>query len=297
MTQRWVQATGRRLDLRAHPWLAGPIGAARRIGADYFEVLAHDEGSTLLPPDPDAGLMVSFDALAGPGFSPAAVAPSVREFYEHTGRFSLDVWSQWHGLFRPFGRLLAALFSRRLQQLNIPLQPLDTARGMHSTVVRLQRAGEPAPHLTGWVRENPASGAAVYVGAYSVANLPGHRSPCVKVVFPLPNGNATVLLRPSNDVDGALVLESSGRRFGDPGFYFLVRASATDDWARYLQSFRERIRVYPDRAGVLRTDHVFTLWGQKFLELHYKMSRAGTPLDGLEGRRAQPASSTTSSMT
>jgi hypothetical protein len=29
LTQRWVCATGRRVDLAAEPWLAGPVGQTR----------------------------------------------------------------------------------------------------------------------------------------------------------------------------------------------------------------------------------------------------------------------------
>ena len=274
LTQRWVQATGKRVDLSEHPWLIGPFGSPAGIGADFFQKLAEIEGLEVLPPDPHSGLMSSFDALAGSGLSPSAVSPRVREFYEHTARFSLDVWSQWSGAFRPFGGLLAALFSRRLQQLNVPLRPLDTSRGMTSSIVRLRTPGVPDRELVGWVRQNPDSGSAVYVGAYSVVTVPGHSSPCVKVVFPLPNGNATVIMRARVEPEGALVLESAGEQFGDPGFYFLVRASQTESWARFLRTFRERIRVFVDSEGVLRTDHTFTIWRRTFLELHYRLAQA-----------------------
>ena len=51
---------------------------------------------------------------------------------------------------------------------------------------------------------------------------PRATGPCVKTVFPLPNGNAIVILRPEAQADGSLVLLSDGHRFGDPGFYFTV---------------------------------------------------------------------------
>lgn len=275
-TQRWVQATGRRLAVDQHPWLEGPYGSTDRIGADYFERLAEERGLTVRGHRDDAGLMASFGALAGAGFSPEAVHPRVRDFYERTASYSLDAWSQWSGAFKPFGGLLALLFSRRLQQLNVPLSPLETSRGMRSTIVQLEEPGGDGVVLTGWVRQNPASGAIVYVGVYSVVAVPGHRAPCVKVVFPLPNGNATVIMRPSVDETGALLLESAGDRLGDPGFYFLVRAAGSQAWVRYLRTFRERIRVYVEPNGELRTDHLFSIWRRVFLRLHYHLrSRAG----------------------
>ena len=74
---------------------------------------------------------------------------------------------------------------------------------------------------------------------------------------------------------GGLDLVSSGREFGDPGFYFLLRDSKGRHWAQYIRSFRERIGVYVDEDGVLRADHTLSLWGLTALRLHYKIvSRA-----------------------
>jgi hypothetical protein len=272
ITQRWVRLTGRRVRLEEHPWLRGPTGGTARIGADFFAAHARNAGLVLRAPGQARGLMPRFDALRGPRFDPAAVHPRVRDFYERTSQHRLDVTSRWSPAFRPFGALLALLFSRRLQQLNVPLDALAAPARLTSDVVELATpSGELA--LTGWVRRDPATGAVVYVGSYSVASIPGHDSPVVKVVFPLPNGSATVLLRPSAASDGALVLESSGRAFGDPGFYFVVTRSRDEVWARPVRSFRERLCVYVDDAGMLRTDHHFSLWGIPFLHLHYRLER------------------------
>jgi hypothetical protein len=272
-TQIWVVASGRRVRLAGTPWLRGPTGATDRIGPDYFERLAASTG-LVLRTDASTGLMRDFDRLAGPGFDPSAVDPRVRDFYEHTASYQLDVWSEWSAAFRPFGALLAVLFSRRLEQMNVPLRSLSTRLGMSSEVVQLVRPDTGEIESTGWVRRNPATAETVYVGSYSVADVPGHPAPCVRVVFPLPNGNATVVLRVANGPNGALVLESSGARFGDAGFYFLVARSADEVSVRRVGSFRERIEVYVDDAGTLRTDHVFTLWRRTFLRLHYRIERA-----------------------
>ena len=274
LTQRWVQVTGRRLELATAAWLDGPVGDSRRIGPDSLETFASGAGLCARPAA-GAGLMPDFAALAGPGFDPAAVHPRVREFYERTSDFSLDVWSEWHGAFRPFGALLARLFSRRLQQLNVPLAPLQTARGLTNAVTPFEdpRTGE--RRFTGWVRRNRGTGDVVYVGAYSLAHLPGEAGPCVRVVFPLPNGNASVFMRPSAAPDGSLVLESRGRGFGDAGFYFVVRDGASHAWVRLVRSFHERIRVFVEPPGELRTDHAFVLFGATFLRLHYHLRGPG----------------------
>jgi len=267
LTQRWVQLTGRRIELADHPWLAGPTGSTAGIGPSYYEQLAQSEQLQLRPGP--AGLMQRFSELAGPDFDPLLLDPRVIDFYERTSEYRLDTWSHWCGAFRPFGWLLAALFSRRLQQLNIPLSSLDGSKGLDSKIVQLVDPASGSVRHIGWIRQLRATQRVAYVGDYSVTHVPGHRSPCVRVVFPLPNGNATVILRPEARPDGSLVLHSAGRAFGDPGFYFLVR-NGSRAWARYVRTLRESLHVYVENEE-LHTDHSFRIYGFHYLELHYRL--------------------------
>lgn len=43
----------------------------------------------------DTGIVASLDELAGPDFYPATAHPLVREIYEHTTRFRLDIDPRW----------------------------------------------------------------------------------------------------------------------------------------------------------------------------------------------------------
>jgi hypothetical protein len=273
-TQLWVRSAREPVDFSRDSWLDGPFGEPERIGEDFFRLLAEREDLVDQDSSGPAGLLESFDELCGEGLPVGNVHPEVVRFYEETSEYELDLWSEWNGLFRPFGWLLAVIFSRRLQQLNIPLSPLDTSRGMMSQVVKLVDRSSGRLVHTGWVRTNPANQETIYVGAYSAASIPNRLSPCVKVVFPLPNGSASVLMSAKSDSSGALILESSGSEFGDPGFYFVIRGAGNRGWVRYVRTFRERIRVFVDGDDELRTDHEFTIWGLSFLRLHYRMRRA-----------------------
>lgn len=82
-------------------------------------------------------------------FDPGAISPSVVDFYARTSIYSLDAWSEWTGIFRLFGWALATLFSRRLQQLNVPLSALDTSRGMTSEVTPVLDVSTNSPLFTG----------------------------------------------------------------------------------------------------------------------------------------------------
>jgi hypothetical protein len=273
MTQRWVQFTGRRVDLARDTWLAGPVGATCGIGRDWLETSARCDKLGVRRGATPVGILPCFENLRTPSFDPDKVDSRVRAFYESTSAYRLDVWSEWSAIFRLGGCLLARLFSRRLQQLNVPLSPLDTSRGVTSEVIQLVDSATGELRYTAWVRELVLTKNTMYSAAYGLCRVPGHDGPCIRVVFPLPNGNAIVILRPQAGADGSLTVLSSGKRFGDPGFYFTVQAGPGMAWARYVPQLREEIIVYGAEDGI-RADHVLKLFGMTFLRIHYH-SRLG----------------------
>jgi hypothetical protein len=277
-TQQWVRLTGQRVKLSKHAWLDGPVGKTRLIGKEFFTEWAKEQGLELVLEGP-RGLVQDFRDLEGSSNELGSVAPAVKHFYEQTSEYELDAWSEWCGLFRPFGRALAVLFSRRLQQLNVPLSALDTSGGITSEVIQLRDPRTGKIVQTGWTRELLGPKSVLYVGSYSTCMVPGYPDPCVKVVFPLPNGNAIVIMKPEAHSDGSFSVTSSGKRFGDPGFYFVVHGRDGFVWARYLRSVRETIRVYAAERETVRADHVLQIWGAQFLRLHYRLRiAAGVPV-------------------
>ena len=278
VTQRWVQITGRRLELSRVPWLSGPCGSVRGIGADFFERWAASRGLTVLPARPDDGLIGGLAALRGAGFDPEAVHPMIDDFYAHTAAFDLRIESRWSMPFRSVGWLIARIFARRLAQLHMPLSDRDLHGGVDSRIVRLAGAGGEVRH-TAWVRSSMETGLPVFVGQYGTVTVPGHEGPCVKVVFPLPNGNAIIVLRPRADAGGGLSLVSDGRRFGDPGFYFTVIARQGEVWARYVRSMKERLALRVEGEAIAAR-HRFDVFGLPFLELSYHIRRSRKPGSG-----------------
>jgi len=271
VTQQWVKLTGKRVDLEDTPWLDGPVGKTTGIGRDYFLQLATEQGYVVNSSQGIRGLL-TFEDLRGPTFDPEKVHVAVRSFYESTSEYEFESWSEWCGAFKPFGALLALLFSRRLQQLNVPLNSLDTSGGTTSQVLQLRESRTGAVAVTAWIRVLRRTGNVLYAGSYSVVRVPGHPDPCVKVVFPLPNGNAIVIMKPQVDSEGALTISSTGERFGDPGFYFTVHHPGGQVWTRYVRTMRESIRVYPaDEPREVRADHTLRIWRRVFLRLHYRL--------------------------
>lgn len=281
VTQRWVQLTGTRVTQSAVPWLWGPAGATSGIGPRFFEELATERGLALLPDAADAGLLPGLAALAGPRFEPGEVAPAIADFYAHTAAFDLRIQSRWSGPFRAMGWMIASIFSRRLAQLNMPLSDRELEGGVHSRIVRVADPASGELLHTAWVRTAVETGRPVFVGQYGIAEIPGHEGPCVKVVFPLPNGNAMIFLRPRVDPDGGLSLISDGRRFGDTGFYFTVIAGSEERWVRYVRTMKESLCLRVDGPGVAAV-HRFRVFGLPFLELRYAIARKA--IAGVESR-------------
>jgi hypothetical protein len=259
--------TWRRADV---PWLAGPVGGPVIGDAPYRDVAASE--ALTLERTAQAGLLPDFAALRGPRFDPEAVHPLIREFYERTAAFTMDVWSQTFFPTRVGLALLVTTISRQVNQLNFPLSPLDTALGMASEIIVLRRA-DGSVRYTGWFRTLPAQGLVLYTGFYMAEQVPGEDGPSVKVVFPMPRGNATVVLRPRAHPDGSFTLDSGGRRFGEVGFYRVAARDGERVRVWHVRSLEEHFRLYVDTAGVLRCDHSVRFLRLPVLRLHYKIAR------------------------
>lgn len=267
----WVCLTGKRLDKSDVPWLSSPIGLRGRIGNEFYSQLADREGLKIGKPA-EAGLLPSFDLLKGPNFDPALVRPEIRNFYEHTASYHLEAWSEAGLASSIFLWGLVTFVSRRMDQLNFPLSPLELSAGMKSEVIELDDRETGQRVYTGWLRTMVATGKIIYAGLYSTTTPEGYQGTCVKVSFPVPQGSSTVVLRPQAEADGSFRLISRNTRFGGPGFYRIVGLRSGKWRVRYIRSLHEIFHVYLDAGGVLRTDHTIYFLGLTVLRLHYKIT-------------------------
>ena len=274
-TQRWVIATGTKISATEHGWLTGPVGAPAVIGEQWIADHAARVGASTVE-DPDAGLLPRLSELDGEGFRADDLHPRVRDFYERTAAYDLDVWTRWSRWAEPGGRLVNAVFARRLRQLGLPLDPLEVAYGMDSRVVQLRSAT--GDHLgSAWQRTLRSTGATVFGGLYGVASLPSSPWPAIRVAFPLPNGSITVHLRPEVTSGGALRLSSPSGSFGSHGAYLVVRPEGQPQgWARRVP-LPEQFDVFVDADGDLRCDHQLRLGPSEVLRLHYRMRPRSSP--------------------
>ena len=262
---------GRTLRREDVPWLAGPIGGDY-IGDKPYEECAAREGLTLTRNAESGGLIPNFDLHGGDGFDVGRVPAAVRHFYEQTTSYRMDVWAESRFPASIALWLLVTTISRKVNQLNFPLRVLDAAKGMDSEIVLL-RDPTGKVRYAGWYRSLRETKRVIYTGFYMTERVPLCSRACVKVVFPMPNGNATVILKPGLDADGNFELSSRGTAFGDTGFYRLAEKPGGRVLVWRIRSLHEHFRLYVDSTGTLRCDHSVRFLGFPVLHLHYRIEK------------------------
>jgi len=262
----WLSITGKVCRFSAYPWLKGPVAEHHEIGADFYDEFARSNGYKVVSTK-NGGLLSDFYSVL-PQNERGRLNKKVAHFYEHTVQYKLEVWSQWYRPMSFFAKILIRTVSTKMNQLNIPLYPLETSRGMSNEVLHICEPESNAILYACWLRKSILSGKVVYSGFYSSCVIEGR--PFVKVVFPLPEGNVTVLLKAEVQADGSVALVSHGKKMGEAG-YFRVRKHKSDAVKVRRIPLKERIHVFEDGEGILRTDHKFWFWGAKLLHLHYKI--------------------------
>ena len=262
-----IRIFGRRYSPDEVTWLLGPIGGDT-IGDRPYEEIARAEGLSIERLATKGGLLPDFAVLASASFDPSRVDARIRDFYENTARYRLDTWATAYFPARIALWLLVTIISRRVQQLDFPLDGLDTARGITSEIVLL-RDSSGTVRYTGWFRRRVHDGRVMYTGFYMTQPTPRENLPCIKTVFPMPDGNATVILRPVNDGTG-FRLTSAGTGFGDAGFY---RVQKSGDGMRIwrVSHLHETFHLYVDQEGCVRCDHEVRFLGVDVITLHYRM--------------------------
>jgi hypothetical protein len=258
------------------PFVVPLEARTRYVGVGYVRALAEVLGGDFEQGAPDVGIVGTLDDLAGPEFDPATVDPLVREFYEHTTRFTLDIVPQWHLWVRPGYLLYRSLVARPLGQANVPMNQRETQRGIHSRIDTITPHGDRVIAIRGWIRSFADNDEPIYVGIYTTYRHEGRGY--VSVGFPVPQANFTATLAPQPRPGGGLVL-SSRSALPHPGHYLTyVDANTRELTTLAVPGFAERLDVYV-RDGQLRAEHAFWVFGLPFLVLRYTMAPKATDTD------------------
>jgi hypothetical protein len=259
------------------PFVVPLASPTRYVGTGYVKALAEVLGGRYTPGVADIGIVASLDELAGPSFVPAGTDPLVREFYEHTTRFALDIVPQWRMWVRPGYLLYRTAVARPLGQANVPMSQREAQHGVRSRLDTITGRPDGAPTVRGWIRSYAGTGAPIYVGIYTTYRHEGRGY--VSVGFPLPQASFTATLAPSARPGGGLVLDSRSD-LDQPGHYLTYIDPQTAELTTMaVRGFAERLDVYV-QDGDLRAEHAFWVFGFPFLVLHYRMHRKPSPGQG-----------------
>jgi hypothetical protein len=252
------------------PFVVPRESRSRYVGTGYVRELAGVLGGRYVADAPDAGIVASVSDLAGPGFDPAGIDPQVREFYEHTTRFTLDIVPQWRLWVRPGYLLYRTVVARPLGQANVPMNQRETHRGIRSRIDTIS-SGEAGPvAIRGWIRSFADTDEPIYVGIYTTYRHGGRGY--VSVGFPLPQASFTATLLPLGRPGGGLVLTSRSD-LDQPGHYLAhIDPAGKGLTVLAVHGFAEQLDVYV-HDGELRAEHAFSVFGLPFLVLHYRMYR------------------------
>ncbi|MEU5878616.1 hypothetical protein [Spirillospora sp. NPDC047279] len=252
------------------PFVVPLEARSRYVGTGYVRDLAKVIGGAYTPDTPDIGIVASLDELAGPGFDPATVDPRVREFYERTSRYTLDIEPEWRLWVRPGYLLYRTFLARPLGQANVPMNQRDVQRGMRSRIDTIVPDGGGVASVRGWIRSFADTDEPIYVGIYTTYRHEGRGY--VSVGFPLPQASFTATLEPRPRDGGGLVLTSASD-LDHPGHYLTYIDPDTRELTTLaVHGFAERLDVYV-QDGELRAEHAFSVFGLPFLVLHYRMTR------------------------
>ncbi|MEX5635029.1 hypothetical protein [Parafrankia sp. FMc2] len=252
------------------PFVVPLQARSRRVGTGYVRELAEELGGHYAAAAADVGIVASLDDLAGPDFEPATADPLVREFYEHTTRFALDIVPRWRPWVRPGYLLYRSALARPLGQANVPMNQRETQRGIRSRIDTITLPDTDAVAVRGWIRSFADTDEPIYVGIYTTYRH-GDRG-YVSVGFPLPQASFTATLLPRSRPDGGLTLTSSSD-LEHPGHYLAYCDPADGSLtALTVHGFTEDLDVYR-QGGDLRAEHAFSLFGIPFLVLHYHITR------------------------
>ena len=270
-----VSLLAERVRAEELPFVVPLAARTRYVGTGYVRELAATMGGTYTEAAPDVGIVASLDELAGPDFDPATVDPLVRQFYEHTTRFTLDIVPQWRMWVRPGYLLYRTLVARPLGQANVPMNQRETLRGVRSRIDTITVPGDGAPDGTiavrGWIRSFADTDAPIYVGIYTTYRH--DERGYVSVGFPVPHGSFTATLVPRARDGGGLTLTSHGG--GHAGHYLsYIDPESGELTTLAVHGFGEQLDVYVD-DGELRAEHAFTVFGLPFLVLQYRIRPKG----------------------
>ncbi|TGN07940.1 YndJ family transporter [Leptospira ilyithenensis] len=229
------------------------IHSKGKIESDFFHsYLSEDKAKE--------GLTDDFSAFRRNDFDPELTHPSVRNFYEFTDRYELNVKAKPNHFFQRIWKFLVKHFFAKLQQLNLPDQDKKILGSINS--ISEEKDGRPSPR--GWMRVDAQTGKPIYAAVYSMHET--HQVTYMNIAFPLPYSNMTSVLHIEySDFTSGIQLTTIHSRhpLGDQGVYLVIAGFGI------RLPLDETIEVWFDNG--LKARHSMWFCGWLYLTLDYTM--------------------------
>ena len=240
------------------PFVVPLAASSGYVGVGYVASSPSRIGGTYHRAADDVGIVATSRRAARP---PTSTRPpsirGVREFYEHTTRFTLDIVPEWRLWVRPgLPALPQRCVARPLGQASVPMNQRETQRGIRSRIDTITPPDGDAVSVRGWIRSFADTDEPIYVGIYTTYRHDDRGY--VSVGFPLPQASFTATLDPT-PAAGRRAGPDQPQRARPPGP--LPDATSTRSPASSRRSacpgFAEQLDVYvdgrraPGRARVL----------------------------------------------
>lgn len=242
---------------------------SKYVGADYFKDLARSKEGKFIRNQAGIGIVESMENMRGPSFDPDLVNPLIREFYEHTSNFKLNITPVWNQRFKPLFWIFKRYIAQPIGQANLPFNTEEAQQGVVSYIDTIDFKCDDIIDLRGWVRAFEQTNEAIYVGIYTTFQHQGVGY--VSVGFPLPDSNFSATLLPNNHEESNFLLTSRNTGYPFTGHYLTASENENLTVVK-LPTFNEEIEVLVENEQ-LRTEHRFYLAGLNFLTLYYSMDR------------------------
>ena len=81
-----------------------------------------------------------------------------------------------------------------------------------------------------------------------------------------------MILSPKIGEHGELILDSSGEKIGDSGFYFLLEDSKGRLWTKFIKSFKDHLSVKSNN-GKISAEQTLFLWNMRVLKFDYQIEK------------------------
>ncbi len=268
LTQLWNIVLGRKLEAESDSWLASPIGRANEYPDRFIERISRDLQRVPSNHSASRGLLTHED------LSDLNLNPRILDFYTRTSSFELEVEAHWRKGLTFLGIWASRLFTKRIEQFQLPESNKGARQKFSSQIIEFSNAADGA-RCALWTRSDNASGEMIFYGVYSTCILASGRR-AIKTVFPLPEGNATVVFDISVDASGNLHLNSKGSKYGDSGFYFIVEDVKGCQWKHLIRFLNQNIFVFPENKNTLKAEHRFYFFMLEIYRIDYFLKEPGS---------------------